>query len=283
MRHGTPKDPDMPRAHPAKKPSPLPADPRKPEQIRARDLIIDHRAQRDINDDRVRQIVAEFTWAMFEAPTVVSTARGFVVVEGQHRVRAVQALDPNMMVWCMILPSVLTTPEQAQLALDIVRGRNVHSAYDKWMNALHAEHPHEVEANKVLEDMGLHLAHKPSTMAISCVATIKAIVHGHQQSPEDGAELLMRTLMTIMEAWPTFDHDSATTRWDRDILLAVANMHRKWWDELDSDRLAGVVRVKPAVQWRSIGHGDDRLPPAKTLFDRFVADYNRGLRSGRLK
>jgi hypothetical protein len=283
MRHGNGKDNDMARARADKKPSPLPSDPRNPEQIKARDLIIDHRAQRDINDDRVRNIVAEFTWARFECPTVVSTTAGLVVVEGQHRVRAVQALDPNMMIWCMVLPSVLSTPEQAQLALDIVRGRNVHSAYDKWMNALHAEHQHEVEATKVLDEMGLHLAHKPSTMALSCVATVKSIVHGHQFNPKDGAELLMRTLMTIMEAWPTFDHDSATTRWDRDILISVAEMHRKWWDELDSDRLAGVVKIKPAIQWRSIAHGDDKQPPAKTLFDRFVAEYNRGLRSGRLK
>jgi len=273
----------MSKAAPGKRPQPTPPDPRTPQQIRARELIIDHRAQRDVNDDRVRQIVSEFTWALFEAPTVVATTRGHVVVEGQHRVRAVQALDPNLMVWCMLLPDILTTPEQAQLALDIVRGRKGHTAYDIWMNALHAKHPWEVAANKVLDELGLHLSHKPSTMAISCVATVRSIVHGHQQNPEDGAELLARTLMTIMAAWPTFDHDSATTRWDRDILLAVANMHRRWWDELDSDRLATVVRVKPAVQWRSIGHGDDRLPPAKTLFDRFVADYNRGLRSGRLK
>jgi len=262
---------------------PLPPDPRVPEQIRARDLLIDSRAQRELNDERVRQIVNEFDWAKFEAPTVVSLEEGYVVIEGQHRVKAVQALDPDMLIWCMVLPEALTTPEQAQLALDIVRGRAAHNAYEKWMNALHAKHEHEVKADKVLKEMGLRLGHKPSTMTISCVATIKSIVHGHQYSPEDGAELLMRTLMTIMEAWPTYDHDSATSRWDRDILIAVADMHRRWWDELDSDHLATRLRIKPAMQWRSIGHGDDKLPPHKTLFDRFVQEYNRGRRSGRLK
>jgi len=262
---------------------PLSPDPRVPEQIAARDLIIDARAQRELTEDRVRNIVNEFDWAMFETPTVVFTEAGYVVVEGQHRVKAVRDLDPDMLIWCMVLPESLTTPKQAQLALDIVRGRATHSAYEKWMSALHSEHPHEVQATKVLEEMGLRLGHKPSNMTISCVATIKTIVHGHQYTPEDGAELLARTLLTVMEAWPTYDHDSATSRWDFNILLAVADMHRKWWDEVDSDHLATRMKMKPAMQWRSIGKGDDKQPPHKTLFDRFVAEYNRGKRTGRLK
>jgi hypothetical protein len=268
----------------APRPEPISPDPRVPRQYRAGDLIIDHRAQRDINDDRVKQIVNEFDWSKFETPTVVDTKAGPVVIEGQHRSRAVQALDQNLLVWCMLLPDALTTPEQAQLALDIVQGRHGHSAYDLWMNAVHAEHPHEVQANEVLQMLGLRLGRKPSTMTIAAIATVRSIVHGHQYTPEDGAELLLRTLQTVMNAWPTYDHDSSTTRWDRDILIAVANIHRNWWDSVDANRLATVVRVKPAIQWRSIGQGnDDNRPASQILYDRFVKDYNRGMRTRRLK
>lgn len=266
-------------------PRPIPPDPREVAQIRAGDLVVDHRAQRDIDQDRVANIVNAFDWALFEAPTVVTVGDRIVVVEGQHRTKAVQALDPDMMLWCLILPNHLSTADQAQLGLDITANRRPHSAFDRWMNALHAEHPHEVLATDVLASHGLQLGrNKPSTMTISAAATIRRIVHGGGFSPEYGAEILDRTLCTVMDAWPTYDRESSITRWDRHVLLAVAAVHQMWDpSELDEGRLAEKIRIRPAAQWLSIGHGAEAGPPNAVIFAKVIEEYNRGLKARRLR
>lgn len=272
-------------ALPHETPQPIPPDPRKPVQLRAGDITIDHRAQRDIDDEEYAKIINGFDWLRFEAPTVVRLEDDtLVAIEGQHRCKAVQALDPNMRIWCMVLLDPLTVAEQAQLGLDIARGRKAHTAYDKWMNALHAEHPHEVQAARVFTELGLRLGKsKPSTMTLACAGTIRRIVHGGAWSPEDGAELLRRTLTTVMGAWPTYDHDSSTSRWDRHILLAVAEVHRRYWDNVNRARLETSIQIKPAMQWISIGAGQDPGPPDARIFAKIIEQYNRGLKSRRLR
>ena len=76
--------------------SALPPDPRKMNHIPVSKLVIDSEAQRAMNIDVVERIANEWDWLRAEAATVVPLGNGkFRVVEGQHRVRALQMIAPG--------------------------------------------------------------------------------------------------------------------------------------------------------------------------------------------
>ena len=265
---------------------PIPPDPREFRQILRSKLLLNKRTQRDIDEERGRQISNEFDWERMEAPTVSDTGRGdgtYWIEEAQHRIFAIRLRDlatgTDTPIWCAILPKK-TTPEEAQLALDIAKGRRGHTAYEQWMLRSNAKHEHEVLANIVLQLRGLRLGKSTSAASIGAVATVRTIVHGGGYSPEYGADLLARTLDAILEAFPNDDPESTTTRWERHLLLAVAGLiHRN--PDSDQTRLARALRVRPAQQWIALGSPAEH--PAHFVIGSKLADqYNRGLRRGRI-
>lgn len=256
-------------------------DPREFKWVEAALFLIDQRIQREVDPERVARIVNEFDWTRFEAVTATAKGDNYVVIEGQHRVLAVQQIDMSILVPTMVLPGTrMSTSDQAQTALDIVRGRHQHSAYEQWRQRYNAGHPHEVMAQQVLDELGLRVGKSPSATTIGAVGTIRTIVHGGNFAPEFGAQLLANTLLVLMEAFPTYDHESNVTRWNRNLLLAVADIVGRNPD-VNSDRLAQKVRVRPAIQWVSMGK-TDTLPAWAVIAASIRTGYNQGLRKGRL-
>lgn len=265
-----------------RKPANPQTDPRVFEWVKVRDLVVDQRKQRECDPEKVAKISNEFDWRRFEALTV---ARGpddtYIVVEGQHRALAVRTLSDDLLVPCMVLPGKVDGKVQSQIALDIVQGRRGHSAYETWRLSYNAGHSHEVYATVALDTLGLRVGKAPSAMSIGAVATVRRIVHGGNFSPEFGAELLHSVLKTIMAAYPTHDHQSSVSRWDRYILLAVANIYLKWPD-VETKRLAASLQVRPAVQWVNLGKGGEGPTPDQVIVTAVANEYNRNRKRGRL-
>jgi len=263
-------------------------DPREFRYLPTSRLIVDPRRQRECNVEVIARIAHEFDWQRYEVLTVAAALKSdgmFEVVEGQHRALAAQAkakeIGAELSVPCMILPGRTNEKAQAQIALDITRGRRGHSAFEKWRLAYNAGHPHEIYATVKLEDLALRLGKKQSANTIAAVGTVRDIVHGGNFTPEFGADLLHATLTVIIAAFPTHDHLSNSTRWDRYLLLAVANLllHN---EELDRTRLARCVRVRPVAQWLNLGKGADQVSPDVAIAQLIREEYNRNLRTRRL-
>lgn len=258
-------------------------DPRPCVRIPAHKLILDQRIQREIDNERVARMVNEFDWDKFEPLTVHDNGDGtYAVVEGQNRTAAMHELAPLCEVWCVVIDAP-TSAGQAEVALAISDGRRVHSAYEKWRLCATAGHPHEVAANAAMWDRGLRLGKAPSAMTIGAVATVRTIVRGGGKPPEYGAELLGWTLDVAMRAYPHGDHESAVTRWSREVLMSISGILTAF-PEVDEDRLVASLRSKPAVQWISMGRGnmgDDR-PAYVVMREKLIDEYNRKLRKGRL-
>jgi hypothetical protein len=264
------------------------ADPREFRYLLTSNLLADPRRQRECNPEVVARIAHEFEWARFEVLTVAAALQSggmYEVVEGQHRALAAKAkakeVGRELSVPCMILPGRTNEKAQAQIALDITRGRRRHSALEKWRLAYNAGHPHEIYATVKLEELGFRLGKKQSANTIAAVGTVWDIVHGGNFTPEFGAELLHTTLTVITAAFPTHDHVSNSTRWDRYLLLAVANLllHN---EGLDRTRLANSVRARPAVQWLNLGKGVAQVSPDVAIAQMIREEYNRNLRTRRL-
>lgn len=258
-------------------------DPRTFAYLSAGQLRVDERKQRDVDPEKVARIQNEWDWNRFEALTVSPTSKPDVydITEGQHRGLAAIGLSPHLMLPCMILPVGTDDKEQAQIALDITVGRRPHSALDKWRLAFNAGHDHEVLATVVLVENGMRVGKSSSATTISAVATVARIVHGGQFSAEYGAGLLNKVVRVIKEAFPTYDHNSNVSRWDRWMLLAVAYLLHNHPD-IDQQRLVRAIQVRPATQWINFGKGADTPTPDEAIRDGIVTEYNRGRRRGRI-
>ncbi len=263
------------------------ADPREFRYLTTSELIVNPRKQRECSPEKVARIAHEWDWARIECMTVAPAKEAGLcdVIEGQHRVLAAQQLATKMgreiALPCMLLEKT-TDKEQSQIALDIVQGRRGHSAYEQWRLHYMSGHPHEVFATTVLEDLKLRVGKSQSATTISAVATVRRIVHGGRFTPEFGAELLRSVLTVIMDAFPTWDHESNQTRWDRWLLLAVAQIVLRNDDQLDRERLARSIKVRPAAQWVNLGKGAEQMPADQAIRRAIADEYNRGLRKGRI-
>lgn len=272
---------DKPAQGQRKRPGPT-GDPRVFEWVKVRDLIVDQRKQRECDPEKVAKIANEFDWRRFEALTVARTNDDlYVVVEGQHRALAVRTMGEDLLVPCMVLPGKVDGKVQAQIALDIVQGRRGHSAYETWRLCYNAGHAHEVYATVALDTLGLRVGKGPSAMTIGAVATVRRIVHGGNFSPEFGAELLHRVLKTILVAYPTHDHQSNVSRWDRYIMLAVSTIYLRW-PEAEDKRVAQSLQVRPAVQWVNLGKGAEGPTADEVIVAQVANEYNRNRKRGRL-
>lgn len=260
----------------------LPPDPRQFKMIRAGDLMIDQRVQRETRPESVAVIINEFSWFRFEALTVVQIKPGvYLVVEGGHRATAVQQMDPDCKVPCMVLPDDPGEKAQAELGYQITKGRRQDTAYEIWRRCYSSGHPHEIAATAVLDQFNLRVGAAPSAASIGAVATLKRIVHGGGFTPEYGADLLAATLQVITAAFPTHDHQSSVTRWNAHILRAVADLiHRH--PDLDRNRLARSLTVRPAVQWVHLGKGAEGQTPHVVIEVALVYEYNRNRKRGRI-
>lgn len=258
-------------------------DPREFIYLQADQLRVDERKQRDIDPEKVARIQNEFDWNRFEALTVARTAKPnlYEITEGQHRGMAAQGLSPLLLVPCLILPKGTGDKRQAQIALDITTGRRGHSAFDRWKLCHNAGHAHEIMATAALAEHGMRVGKSGSATTISAVATVRRIIHGGQFSPEYGARLLDGVVQVIKSAFPTHDHDSSTSRWDRWMLLAVAFILQNH-PEVDRARLVKSLQVRPATQWINFGKGSDLPSPDEAIRNGIIGEYNRGRRRGRL-
>lgn len=258
-------------------------DPREFRYLRASQLRVDERKQRDIEPEKVARISNEWDWNRLEVLTVARTRRPdiFDVTEGQHRALAAQQVDPNMLVPCMILPPGTNDKSQSQIALDITQGRRGHSAFEKWRLCYNAGHEHEVRATNVLAQQGMRVGKSPSATTISAVATVGRIIHGGQFSPVYGANLLDTVVAVIQAAFPTHDHNSNVSRWDRWMLLAVADIVHNH-PEVDLTRLARAIQIRPATQWVNFGKGAEGPTPDVAIREGIINEYNRGRRRGRI-
>lgn len=227
----------------------VPPDPRKWVLMRVGDLVIDHRIQRTRTDSDVQHIVREFDWRKFEAPTVMwdHTLQHYLVLEGQKRILALQALDADTEVTVAVLPAQ-SIADAADVAYEIARTRRPHSAWDSWRMRVLRGDQHEILAERILAQRGLHLGLTPSMRCIAAVATVKTIVH-HYRDPEAGANHLDDVLSTVLAAYPNPDPESPHARFDHNLLAALSLLLRHNGDRLNRARLSAKLNERPAQYW----------------------------------
>jgi hypothetical protein len=221
------------------------------------DLKIDQTKQRDVADARPEEL-GEFSWRLFETPTVVARDDGsLVVAEGQRRVTLAHmsigngTLEKDVRGWVVVLTG---ESDEAGLALAITKSRKAHSPYQQWNMQVGRGNPLEVAATQVLEDLGLHMAPTSHVAGgIAAVGTVRLIMQSFDSrrknlaGPElrEGAELLSTTLSVLREAFPA----GQRMQYDGMLIKATGSLLFRNAESIDPARLATILSHMEARRW----------------------------------
>jgi hypothetical protein len=258
----------------------LASDTREIVEVPVSDLLIDRNAQREVNQDRVARIAQEFDWNLFEMPTCARLPDGRLrVVEAQHRVLGLRMRDPAALCRVVVVDDGPTTlGQESGLALAITATRQPHKPIDKWELRVRRGDEHEVQSEEVLRQHGLRLGRSSSPTSISCVGVVSTLIHADRQSAEAGADTLHMVLTIIEKAYPRDEPDSATTRWNHDLMRAVGTLVLRN-PGLKPQRLTGALRDRIAQQWIAQGTGAAERSTWVVIAEALSQRYNKGLRS----
>jgi hypothetical protein len=256
-------------------------DPRQPKLLQAKQLIIEQSAQRDVRSDRVKVLAENWDYTLAEVPTVTPYMEElYHVLEGQNRSVALESLDPEATLWCIVIENV-EPRERPQKALDISGGRRVHSAYDKFYLGYNAGHPHELAAVHALSELGLRVGKGTSQNSIAAAGVVSRLIHGGRRTAEMGAWLVEVTFSALLDAYPSYDADPH--RWDSLLIGALGQVIARN-PNLRYDRLVKKLAERRAEHWlrdQDSGGGDSTKEEA--IGQAIIRGYNRGSRVDRLE
>jgi hypothetical protein len=106
------------------------------------------------------------------------------------------------------------------------------------------------------------------------------LIHHGKRSPEEGAELLDRTLRVIEGAWPDFDENSAVSRFDGRLIEALSEVLARN-PNIDTQRMAKRLGSRQAVQWINNALDTRAGPLRDRMAHVMLAAYNKSLPSSR--
>lgn len=152
-------------------------------------------AQREINNDWVNKLVAEFDPDAFGLITVNLRSDGkYYIVDGQHRVEAMRLLGWDDQKVDANIYEGLTLPQEAELFLQLNRRLAV-PALATFRVGVTAGREEETAINEILEGLGLRVGHHRTGGAISAVGTLRRVYRNF------GGEILSRALAIIKIAF----------------------------------------------------------------------------------
>jgi hypothetical protein len=245
-------------------------------------VVVDQRVQRNTEPGKVERLTRDWDWMLAEVLTLTRRPDGtLVATEGQHRLLALQEIDPDIEMWAVLATDITGMADEAAAALGIARGRRQHNKVQEWRMRVTAQLPHELAAEQVLDEMGLVVTEGRGGKSIAAAGTLMRIIHGtgtRKLTPAEGADLLRKTLHVIMDSVPE-EGQFAGRRFDSAILTAVASLiagHQ----QINLNRLGSKLSQRTATQWLAFRRAAS--PAWRGVEEVIRADYNRALRAARL-
>lgn len=260
---------------------PVGPDPREFKYIPVKELEIDPGEQREITEARQKRIDwirDNWDWNKCEVITVRFTAAGtYKVIEGQGRVLALLARDPDALMPCFLLPA--TAQEAAAVAAGIASNRTPHGRFDYWKLKVRQGEPHEIAAERAFAIRQLAIHNATGPYRIAAVYEVEEIIKTY--TPEAGAAVLGQVLDVIRKAWPDHQSDNIRNRWNAPILRVVWRILKEN-DDIQVDRLSRILGGRPANQWIAIRKESTLKDKDGAVITVIAQAYNSRLRTGRM-
>lgn len=211
--------------------------------IECRHLIVDHTYQRDLDQRRVTKMVAEFDLTLLGVIEVSDRGNGtYAVLEGQHRMAAVQAAKgPAHHLVCQVHRG-LTLADEARVFYEIDRRRKTLNGWDRWKARRGAGDPKVHEIETILTTFRLRVEMSDVDGAVRSTAALEKVM------TLGGRPLLTSTLSVLIAAY-RLKQDA----YDGHIIQGVADVMRYYRpdDELTIDRLVTALQTIAPRQLKS--------------------------------
>lgn len=236
-------------------------------------INVDRNYQRDIKPQRVKQILAEFSWKKFGALQLAAQEDGrFNVFDGQHR-HAAARLHPDV----SEVPAVIIRTEDGRDEAEAFLGVNVNrtavTSIERYWAGLEAGDPDMMAVCAVLEDAGCEVV---QAQGLSGPGKTHAVLAISRAIKRCGEEAVTEALLILRAAWPN-DKDGL-----KGTLISSLARIAKNNPDMTRGRMVEVLQstdrqglTADAEAMRKIAGGD-----ATTSITRTLAElYNRGRRT----
>lgn len=151
-------------------------------------------AQRDFKQPRADKMAANFNLEQLGTPTVSKREEWYYIVDGQHRIAALEAIDfGDLDVQCWVYEG-LTEQAEAEMFL-LLNDQLAVNAFSKFRIGVHAGRADECDIDRVVRGVGLRVSQDKGNGAISAVGTLRKVYE------KAGAATLGRTLRIVRDAY----------------------------------------------------------------------------------
>lgn len=247
------------------------------------EMRFDPRVNRKLRQSRVDSIAANFDPEKVGIIHLSHRGDGsYIVIEGQHRVRALVQLGWTDQRMESKVYEGLTVAEEAERMLALNDKLTV-SRIDEFLIAVVASDPEAVAINNIVRDAGLVIDGQSRDGVINCVAALEKVYRGESQSADAAhPKVLGQVLDVVTSAW-----GRTKAAGQGDIIQGVGLVLHRYGDQVELDRLitklapvpggpAGLIgRARAAREYRGGS-------VARNVAAIVVEVYNKGRRQGAL-
>jgi hypothetical protein len=246
-------------------------------KLRADELRIHPVAQREIVPSNLKRIVAHLDLdAIGVLQAVDYDTRGVLIIDGQHRLRALLEHDfGEWMVDVQVHLYIQNDKGACDLFLKLNRGATV-SPYETFMKEFHAEYPEAIGAARLVQKHHLKIGKTNADATVTCVATLKRLFK------IDHGKTLDAVLGAILTAW-----GSKSAALEGKLIEGIGLVFSKYKDGLDKPALIKKLGKFPGGPTGLIGSArglmqHQKLPLSRCVGDLVINSYNRGKSIGKL-
>lgn len=253
------------------------------EQIKASDLQVDRRVQRDeLRQSKVARIEREFNEDALGVITVSRRKdRGLYIIDGWHRDEAAKRKDPSYLLPCHVFEG-LSLIEEALMFLQLNYGDKP-TALEKYKVSLSAEDPTALLIEQLTTSHGWKVSPEPAPGHINAINALYRIHELSQKVEAEPTHLLEATLVVITRAWGNERYASQAV-----ILEGIARVLAHYGDRLNistlierlRDRKGGPRALRTNAQQVATARGGSTTNAVAELI---VVTYNKGARGRALR
>lgn len=166
-------------------------------KLKVNQITLDARYQRELDQNRSSSMSKHIDSDRIGVPVISRRRDGMcVVLDGQHRVRALEmAGKGNEQILCEV-HSDLSLVEEAQLFLKLNSGRKAVRIYDKWRAQVVAKEATTLEIEKIVTGLGLHISKTQSRNGICAISSAVAVHNKYKN---------LHTTLSVLKSWADGD------------------------------------------------------------------------------
>lgn len=257
---------------------------KKIEFVKAKDLLIDPKVQRDVHPAQVRTLAREWDEMLVGTLTGWRKADGKVyLLDGQQRLRSktghpgvLKPMDPEYLFQVEVYEGI-TEAQAAHIFLGCNRGRKNVDAYARWWVEITEGNPIALAMEEAAKRCGLTISTNSNKHDIACVSTLRRVISRSKTDIKVNKAALVWALAVYKASF------GYTPPWRSEMVEALAIL-KLVYPKIDTAKAIGrfskssVEGLLGRARARAVGSNRVSNVLAQVLQEEY--DYNR--RSGRL-